>query len=403
MEEQQNSTGFNFNEFIKDTKETLTNPKAYFARMPLSGGFGEPVIKVLIYGVIIGVLNLIWSMTGMIFGGGSMLFGGGVGFMALVGGIIGSLIGLFIGGVILLVISAIFKGNTDYEANVRVVSALYIISVIQAVFNFLDGVNLYLSAIVGIVISLWGLYITYIALTERLKAQEKGTKILLIILGVLVIITSFTGIAAKKVSQSILKGAYSEESYTPEDAMKMVEKMTGGQVKAEELKKGMEEAKKLGEQIEKSEAKAESGSEFVKPDEFPSALFENVSDALSDESKLNEEDFDKALQMFAALAAIDSASVAGYSEEEKNAYSDSIANVFGFENFDEAVNTNIKPMMLSATIITMFGNQSADNKPSEEMIKDFLSQNPVSLDDLKFTFNHWDKLSEIQKYVKDAN
>lgn len=403
MEEQQNSTGFNFNEFIKDTKETLTNPKAYFARMPLSGGFGEPVIKVLIYGVIIGVLNLIWSMTGMIFGGGSMLFGGGVGFMALVGGIIGSLIGLFIGGVILLVISAIFKGNTDYEANVRVVSALYIISVIQAVFNFLDGVNLYLSAIVGIVISLWGLYITYIALTERLKAQEKGTKILLIILGVLVIITSFTGIAAKKVSQSILKGAYSEESYTPEDAMKMVEKMTGGQVKAEELKKGMEEAKKLGEQIEKSEAKAESGSEFVKPDEFPSVLFENVSDALSDESKLNEEDFDKALQMFAALAAIDSASVAGYSEEEKNAYSDSIANVFGFENFDEAVNTNIKPMMLSATIITMFGNQSADNKPSEEMIKDFLSQNPVSLDDLKFTFNHWDKLSEIQKYVKDAN
>ena len=71
----QNSS-FDFKKFIDDSKETLINPKSYFASMPLGGGMGEPLIKALIYSVVAAVFTLIWSfvvvggVAGGVFGGG---------------------------------------------------------------------------------------------------------------------------------------------------------------------------------------------------------------------------------------------------------------------------------------------------------------------------------------------
>ena len=117
---------FDFNRFIEETKSVLLSPADYFSSMQKSGGFPEPLIKAVIYGAVAGLINLIWavlfssSMGGM-FGG---MFGGGIGVFGLVMGIIGSIIGLFVGGVILLVISAICGGSTDYESNVRATASL---------------------------------------------------------------------------------------------------------------------------------------------------------------------------------------------------------------------------------------------------------------------------------------
>ncbi len=242
--------GFDFKQLIEDSKAVLLNPKEYFSKMPVNGGFAEPVIKVLIYGAIIGIINYIWFLTGMGIASGASWLGGGVGIMAVFGSIIFSVIGLFIGGVIMLVISAILSGNTDYEANVRVVAALMVISVVQSLFGFLAGINLYLSAIVNIAISLWGLYITYYALTLSLKAGEKGARILLIILAVIVVITSFTGIAARKAMQNF-SGFDNIENMSAEEqqkaALEMVEKMTDGQVKAEDMQKLIDENEKTEE------------------------------------------------------------------------------------------------------------------------------------------------------------
>ena len=74
----------NFNKILRDSRETLLNPKDYFESLPLAG----------------------------------------------------ALIGLFIGGVIMLVISAICGGNTDYEASVRIV---LIVLVILALLGFFGG------------------------------------------------------------------------------------------------------------------------------------------------------------------------------------------------------------------------------------------------------------------------
>jgi len=244
MEIQENQNqGFNFGKFIEDSKNALLKPKAYFESMPTSGGFIEPIIKVLIYGVIIGIFAFLWGVAGLRLAGGPAWLGGGVGIVAFFGSITGSLFMLFVGGLILLIISAIFGGNTNYEANIRVVASLMVLNVIQEAFNLFDGINLYLGAIVSIAFSLYGFWMTYHALVHTLKAKENSSRIFLIIMSVLVVIFTFGGIAAKKVAKSISAnyGLDNLENMTKAEreaaVYKSIEKVTNGKVKAEELQK----------------------------------------------------------------------------------------------------------------------------------------------------------------------
>ena len=187
----------NFNKILKDSRETLLNPKGYFESMSLTGGFTEPLIKAAIYGTIAGLFALLWSILG--FGAvGASLLGGAVGIMALIWTIVGAVIGLFIGGVIMLVISAICGGNTDYEANVRVSASLMVIYPINAFLAFFSGINLTLGGLVSLAVSLYGIYLLYHAVIGALKGKESNAKIVAIVLLILALLGFFGGRRASK-------------------------------------------------------------------------------------------------------------------------------------------------------------------------------------------------------------
>lgn len=175
---------FDFNKFIEETKSVLLTPADYFTSMTKSGGFPEPLIKAVIYGTIAGIFNLIWavlfasSMGGM-FGG---MFGGGVGVFGLIMSIIGSIIALFLGGAILLVISAICGGSTDYESNVRATASLMALSPVSALFGFLTGISLTLGVIVSAAISIYGIWMLYNALIKGLGCKDGAAKVISIII-----------------------------------------------------------------------------------------------------------------------------------------------------------------------------------------------------------------------------
>lgn len=191
-----NSSSFDFNAFIKDSKETLVNPKSYFAAMPTSGGMAEPVIKAVIYGAIGGIFAFLWSIIGL----GAVkagFMGGAIGAMALVWYIIGALIGLFIGAVILLIISSICKGSTDFEANMRVVASAMVIMPVSALLGFTLGINSYLGMIVTLILNLYALYLLYHGLAESLKAAPKTAKIVMYVLAILVVLFMLMGMSAK--------------------------------------------------------------------------------------------------------------------------------------------------------------------------------------------------------------
>jgi len=231
---------FDFSKFLNDSKMALLKPKEYFTSMPVSGGLVEPIIKALIYGTVAGIFNLIWGLlhiggvAGGMFGG---MLGGTIGVMALIWSIIGALIGLFIGGVILLVFSAICGGNTDYEANVRVAASLMVISPIKALFGFL-GIS-FLGSLVGLVISLYAIWMLFHALNGSLKSKPESSKILSIVLAALLVIFFLVGLGTKRVVKRVSNkydNVFKEMSKGSSEVGKAIEKA------AKDVSKDMEKA-----------------------------------------------------------------------------------------------------------------------------------------------------------------
>lgn len=217
---------FNFNEFFKESKETLLNPKTYFASMKMEGGLGEPIIKALIYGVIAGVIGLIWSLLRIspTVGG---LFGGAVGFSLLIFSIIGALIGVFIGAVIILVISAIAGGKTDFEPCMRVSAAIMVLLPINAFFGFAGSIHYLLGMLISLAINLYALWMIYQAVVQPLQGKEGTTRIIVYVLAGLLILFMLLGLGARRAVHRYGKdfGRKMEQSATEwEKAAKELEK-----------------------------------------------------------------------------------------------------------------------------------------------------------------------------------
>jgi hypothetical protein len=187
---------FDFNAFIKESKDVLVNPKSYFATMKTTGGMTEPLIKAVIYGAIAGAIAFIWSLLrlGGVTGG---LFGGAFGIMVFIWYVIGSIIGLFIVGVIVLVISSICKGNADFEANIRVTAAVMVVMPVSALLGFVGGINFYLGVIIGLAVNVFALWLLYNGLVEALKSKPETTKIVIYILIAIFILFMLLGLGAR--------------------------------------------------------------------------------------------------------------------------------------------------------------------------------------------------------------
>lgn len=191
-----NST-FDFNAFIKESKDVLVSPKTYFSTMKTTGGMAEPLIKAVIYGAVAGLIAFIWSLLKI--GGATVgIFGGAIGVMLFIWYILGAIIGLFIGAVIVLVISAICKGSTDFEANTRITASMMVLMPISALLGFVSGLNLTAGAIVGLAVNLFVLYLLYNGLVEALKAKPETSKVVMYVLIALLVLFFLLGLGAKR-------------------------------------------------------------------------------------------------------------------------------------------------------------------------------------------------------------
>lgn len=236
-------TGFNFSKFIADSKKTLLSPKEYFTGMEKSGGMVDPIIKAVLYGLAAGIISFILGLLrlgGM--GAGMGMFGSAVGIGALIFTPIMAVIGLFIGGVIMLILSAISGGSTDFEANVRVAAALCVLMPVNALLSIFGRISIYLALVIMMLVSLYGLWMTFLALAHTLSAKESVAKIVMIVLAVLAIILSISSFAAMRTV-----------SYM---GNRVIEKMEGSTKEAVEARK---QAEALLEQIKKQMEEAQKG------------------------------------------------------------------------------------------------------------------------------------------------
>ena len=193
-------TKFDFRKFLNESRETLLNPRGYFPSMSLSGGMTEPLIKAVIYGAVAGFFIMIWPILGLASVGGSAFMGFG-GLMALIGSVISGVIGLFIAGAIMLLISTICGGNADFEANLRVAAAIMVIYPINAFLTLFDGINYTLGGVISLLVTFYTLYLVYQAQIDALKGKESTARIVLIVLVVLSLLGFWGG---RRVTQNFL-------------------------------------------------------------------------------------------------------------------------------------------------------------------------------------------------------
>lgn len=196
-------TTFDFNVFIGESKEVMANPKSYFSTMRTSGGMAEPLIKAVIYGVVAGIFIMIWSLLHLSPATSGMM-GGAVGFMAFIGYIIAAVIGLFVGAVVVLVLSSIAKGNTDFEACARVTASIMVLMPVNAFLSVITGLNIYLGLIISLIVNLFGIWLLYNALVETLKAKQDTSKIIMYVLIALVVLFSLIGLGGRSRADRIL-------------------------------------------------------------------------------------------------------------------------------------------------------------------------------------------------------
>lgn len=198
-------SSFDVNEFIAESKAVLTNPKSYFSTMKTSGGMAEPLIKAVIYGAVAGAFTFLWSILKI----GAMsagMFGGAIGITAFITSIIAAIIGLFIGAVILLVISSICKGSTDFEANMRVTAACMVIMPVSAFFGFLGHFNVYLGALVSLAIGLYSVWLFYNGLVQSLKANSETSRIVSYVFAAIIVVVTLVGLGASRRANEFMRG-----------------------------------------------------------------------------------------------------------------------------------------------------------------------------------------------------
>ena len=178
--------------------------------MKTDGGLSVPIIKALIYGAIAGVIVFLWSLLKLsAVTGGAM--GGAIGFLAIIWMVVGALIGLFIGAVIILVLSAICGGKTDFEPAVRASAALMVLMPVNAFFRFTGAISPSLRSIILLLVFLYGLWMLYNVLTQTLKAKENSVKIISIVLAAIIVLFILIGLTVKKKARGFMNN-YGTES-----------------------------------------------------------------------------------------------------------------------------------------------------------------------------------------------
>jgi hypothetical protein len=215
----------------KTAMSVVTSPSAFFREMPKTGGFVEPLIFMVVMGIMSGLLQTIFSIVGLHFG-----------FMAMTAWAIilfpiYLIIGGFIGAAILFVIWKLMGSQESYEVAYR--CGAYI-SVLMPIITVL-GLIPYLGSAIGIVLYV---YFLVIASMEVHKIPSQKAWLVFGIIGAILIILNISGqITARRYSKQVNKFRQNMEE-TSKAMKKQAEQM---QQQAEEARKAAEEMQRQQE------------------------------------------------------------------------------------------------------------------------------------------------------------
>ena len=207
------SGAFNPAMILDYTKRVITDPAGFFQQMPRKGGFGAPLIYVIVIAVITAAVQAILGMIG--FGPAGMFATGIAGLVLLP---ILAAMGSFIGAAILFVIWKLMGSEEDYETAYRCAAYAYGYAPVAALVSGIP----YAGTLVQI---LWPTVLIVLATIHvhgRKPALAWGV---FGVLGILAAVSMLgTKIAARRFITELenasqqMEHKYGDDEFTPEDA-----------------------------------------------------------------------------------------------------------------------------------------------------------------------------------------
>ena len=254
--------GFDFGTIPQTAIKVITQPAAFFREMPKTGGFVEPLIFMIVIGVISGIIQAVLSFLPL-----GMMGGGMVGMASIIMMPVAVLIGGFIGAGIAFVIWKVMGSGENYETAYRCCAYASALSPITAVL----GIIPYMGSVIGILI---GTYYIVIASVEVHKIPDKKAWTVFGVIAAVLILLSLSGqFAARRVAgnaekfkremeeagrqmkqqgeesrraaEEMGRAAQRQSEEQMREAQKQMEQQT------EEMKKATEEMKRQMEQMQK--------------------------------------------------------------------------------------------------------------------------------------------------------
>jgi len=219
------------NSIFEDVRKVITNPVDFYRGMTKTGGFGDPIIFLLVMAVVSAILLGFFSLFGVGSIGGAMAMGfGGIILLPIM-----FLIFSFIGAGTMFVIWKLMGSQGSFEISYRCVayaSAIYPITT-------LAGLIPYLGSIIGIA---WWMYLMIIASIEVHQMVQKTTYMVFGIFGVFLIVTNLSSEMATRHMASKFEnvgGSFEKlEDMSPEEAGEVVGKFLKGLEKSTKEQEG---------------------------------------------------------------------------------------------------------------------------------------------------------------------
>jgi hypothetical protein len=241
--ETQETQSINLTSIQKTAMSVLTSPSAFFREMPKTGGFIEPLIFMVVMGVISGLIQTIFSIISLKIVGGMAM---GVASIILIP-ILTAIFG-FVGAAILFVIWKLMGSQESYETAYRCGAYISVLMPIITVIGLIP----YLGSAVGIALYV---YFLVIASVEVHKIPSQKAWLVFGIIGAILIIINISAqMSARKFSREAVKfqEKMEETSKTMKKQVEQMQKQTEDvQKQAEEMIKQAEEAKKAAEELQK--------------------------------------------------------------------------------------------------------------------------------------------------------
>jgi hypothetical protein len=176
--------------YVDIVKQVIMAPAVFFRQMPKSGGLVDPLVFMVVMGVLAGLLRAILGVVGLGMAGS---------FVAALGSIIivpiFTVIFGFIGAAILFAIWKALGSRESYEVAFRCFAYASAIAPITAVFNVIP----YIGSVLGL---LWMTHLLVNASTEVLRIQ---TKLALIVFGAICAVFSLASISGQMTARNMAK------------------------------------------------------------------------------------------------------------------------------------------------------------------------------------------------------